>query len=101
MRYVYGFDDGSAGVRSCLKMDQIFFVKFFSAVKIVNIRLFGDTRRPITAVAYHGFSDMVHIRPLMKSFAGFLQLLVVRKLHEGSWRSKASFFLPDSDSLWV
>ena len=71
-----------------------FLPKKFEAVKIANIRLFGDARRPTTAVAYHGFSDMVHNRPLMKSFAGFLLLLVVRELHEGSWRSMASFFLP-------
>ena len=40
----------------------------------------------ITAVAYYHVSDMISGGGLMKSFAGFLHIVVVRWLSECSWR---------------
>ena len=40
----------------------------------------------ITAVAYYHISDMISGGGLMKSFAGFLHILVVRWLSQCSWR---------------
>ena len=46
----------------------------------------------ITAVAYYHISDMISDGGLMKSFAGFLRVVVVRWLSECSWRSVVGFF---------
>ena len=51
---------------------------------------FGDIR-PINAAAYHHLLDMVSGGGLMKSFAGFLHIVVVRWLSEFSWRSSPRF----------
>ena len=75
---VYGFIEGGNGVRSSLEIAHIFFSIYFEKVKNANIRLFWDTRPPITTVAYYRFSDMIYDGPLMKSFAGFLHLLVIQ-----------------------
>ena len=44
-----------------------------------------------TAAAYHHLSDMISGGGLMKSFAGFLHIVVVRWLSACSWRSSPRF----------
>ena len=48
--------------------------------------------RPITTAAYHHLPNIVSDGGLMKRFAGFLHIMVVRWLSESSWRSSPRFY---------
>ena len=61
----------------------------FLGEKIDYARKELDHFYEITAVAYYHLSDMVSGGGLMKSFAGFLHILVVWWLSECSWRSSS------------
>ena len=45
-----------------------------------------------TAVEYHHLSDMIPYGGSMKSFAGFIYIVMVRWLSACSWRSSQRFF---------
>ena len=46
----------------------------------------------ITAVEYHQLSDMIPDGGSMKSFAGFIYIVMVRWLSACSWRSSQRFY---------
>ena len=61
-------------------------------VKMDYVRSGFGNSRLITTAAYHHLSDMVSDGGLMKSFAGFLHIVVVLWLSECSWRLSPRFF---------